>query len=272
MSADGETLDRSQPVTKYRQLFVDRIAQELARAPKPLTALDFACGDGFATLGLHANLPPGSRIVAIGGARDALKRFHDTVSEALRPSLFIRKESQARLPFDNNAFDVAWASLDTQRLSDPRALLRQVMRTVRAPGQVLIATPLRETVLELMRSLTPLCASESVRSLFDDDPTLFSSDEWVAELEKMDAVDVGVATHAVAVRLERPISDHSIFVQHLLPLLTHGAGEGREHLIEMLDAGLDAPVELTVPIACVHGRKVRPPRGDAPADPKNATA
>ncbi|MEO1173440.1 MAG: hypothetical protein AAFX94_15510, partial [Myxococcota bacterium] len=146
-------------------------------------------------------------------------------------------------------------SLDTHRLAEPRVLIRQVMRSLRAPGQLLIATPLRETLLALIRALTPLFQDDaSLRSLFEEDPGLLSAEQWTDELVKMGGTDVGVAQRPVRVVVESPISNHHVFTQLLLPLWLPDAAL-REKVITLVDGSLTTPIELTVPIGCVRARK-----------------
>ncbi|MEO0814072.1 MAG: methyltransferase domain-containing protein, partial [Myxococcota bacterium] len=184
------------PVAEYESLFVGHIADHLERAPKPLTALDFSCGRGVATRGVHGHLPPGSRVVAIGDDRPDLNIFHQEMTPAQRNAIFLRKESATRLPFAEGAFDLAWASLATHRLEGERKhVLRQVIRALRPPGQLLIATPLRETVVELRSAITSILQSEgesSVRALLEEDTSLTSADEWQEACKKAGAVEVGV--------------------------------------------------------------------------------
>jgi len=261
VSEDAPVFTTSTPLSAYAELFVDQLAQQLERAPKPLIALDFACGRGISTRALHRKLPPGSRVVAIDQDRGELNIFHQELDDSLRSSIFIRKDSAPRLPFAESAFDLAWASLATSRLQDePKQVLRQVVRSLRPPGQVLLATPLRETVVELRSAITPVIQSEdhsAVRALLQEDTQLASSGEWQEAFSKAGAADVGAARATFVLRIEKPVAQHPIFAQYVLPMWLYESNPYRKQVLAQLDARLEAPLDIRVHVACIYGRRGR---------------
>lgn len=257
----GAVLDATATVSDYEAFFLETLAGEVERAPKPFTALDFSCGRGDAAMSLLPRLPPGSRIVAIGEDRAELNAFHDRIPPAQRPSIFIRKESALRLPFAEAAFDLAWASLATHSLrEDPKQLLRQIVRALRPPGQLLVVTPLRETVTELRSAITPLVKSESetgIRAIIREDTALDSADGWLEAFEKAGATEVGVTRSTVTIRLAKPVAQHRVFVDHVLPMWLARENPYHKQVIAHLEEALEEPLEIPVHVACVYGRRGR---------------
>ncbi len=257
----GAVLDAGATVTDYEAFFLEALAGEVERAPKPFTALDFSCGRGFTAMSLLPRLPPGSRIVAVGQDRSALNAFHAAIPPAMRPSIFIRKESAPRLPFADGAFDLAWANLATQRFhEEPKQLLRQIVRALRPPGQLLVATPLRETVTELRSAITPLVSSESgtaIRALLQEDTTLESADGWTEALEKAGVADVGITRSTLRVRLQKPVASHAVFLEHVLPMWLAEDNPYRKQVVSQLEDRLEGTLDIPVHLGCVYGRRGR---------------
>lgn len=97
-------------------------------------ALDLGCGDGWMTaeLAAHGAAPIGVEIApaAIGRAR----RHH--------PELDFRlTEIEAELPFEDNVFDVVWASEVIEHIADTARWLSEVRRVLRPGGRLLLTTP-----------------------------------------------------------------------------------------------------------------------------------
>lgn len=252
-------IDNTTTVDAFEELFVSRLATNLERAPKPLVALDFSCGTGFTTLKLFPTLPPGTRVIAVGDDRDSLNTFHGRLKDLPHGSVFARKESGTRLPFGEGVFDLAYASYATQTLpEEPRLLLRQVFRSLRAPGKILLAVPLRETVVELMSAVAPWMGghdTSDVRTFVDEDTALLSASEWRSEFERLGATDVGIDSACLDFQVHQPVDTHAPFIQHVLPLWISSANPTHRQLVARLNAESDRPIEVQVHIACIHGRK-----------------
>ena len=58
-------------------------------------------------------------------------------------------------------------------------------------------------------------------------------------------------------RLEKPVEKHTLFVRHVLPLWLGEDNPYRKQVLAKLDETLDAPLDIPIHVACVHGRKGR---------------
>jgi ubiquinone/menaquinone biosynthesis C-methylase UbiE len=97
-------------------------------------ALDNGCGDGRFT-GLLAEV--GAEAIGLDVAEAALRR-----ARAAHPDItFVRTPMEGPLPFDDNAFDVVWASEVIEHVADTARWLSEARRVLRPGGRLLITTP-----------------------------------------------------------------------------------------------------------------------------------
>jgi SAM-dependent methyltransferase len=96
--------------------------------------LDLGCGDGWMTaeLAAHGATPIGVEIApaAIGRAR----RHHPRLD-------FRLAEIEGELPFEDNAFDIVWASEVIEHIADTARWLSEVRRVLHPGGRLLLTTP-----------------------------------------------------------------------------------------------------------------------------------
>ncbi|MEM6274673.1 MAG: methyltransferase domain-containing protein [Myxococcota bacterium] len=245
----------SAAIAEYERFFVDALREAIDRIPRPLTALNVACGSGDATLELYPHLPPGTRLIAVDDQRDAINRFHKTLKSAGRAPIYIRKENLERLPFGDSAFDLVWTSLATYRFPSKRLMLRQMLRVLRSPGQLVVATPTRETVVEMTRIFAPWLADDSEPRAMINDTTLASADEWQSEMSRTGAQDVRLTNTVHPIRIHTPLENHPVFMHHLLPMWLSDDHPEREAILRKLNRALDARFELPLHVAVVSGHK-----------------
>jgi SAM-dependent methyltransferase len=97
--------------------------------------LDVGCGPGAITQGLAARVAPGE---VVGVDRD--EAFLDLARTTwTAPNLRFERADAADLPFDDDAFDVAFLHAVLQHVDSPTGVLREVRRVVRPGGAVAVA-------------------------------------------------------------------------------------------------------------------------------------
>ncbi|MEL6195764.1 MAG: methyltransferase domain-containing protein [Myxococcota bacterium] len=242
-------------IAEYERFFIDAISQAIDRIPRPLTALNVACGSGDATLEIYPHLPPGTRLIAVDDQRDAINRFHKTLTSSGRTPIYIRKENLERLPFGDGAFDLVWASLAAHRFPSKRLMLRQMLRVLRSPGQLVVGTPTRETVVEMTKLFAPWLTDDSEPRAMINDAILASADEWQSEMSRTGVQDVRLSNTVHPIRIHPPLESHSVFVRYLLPMWLNDSHPERQLILRKLNRALDAPFEIPLHIAVVSGHK-----------------
>ena len=97
-------------------------------------ALDLGCGDGAFTGELSA---AAARAVGVDVAEAALER-----ARAGHPDLKFRLAPiEGPLPFDDNSFDLVWASEVIEHVGDTARWLSEVRRVLAPGGRLLLTTP-----------------------------------------------------------------------------------------------------------------------------------
>jgi 2-polyprenyl-3-methyl-5-hydroxy-6-metoxy-1,4-benzoquinol methylase len=99
----------------------------------PRRILDFGCGMGAATRVLAAagHAAVGAD-VSESGIRLAARRV---------PAAFVLIDSESRLPFESESFDVCYCSEVIEHLLDVAGFVREVYRVLSPDGQLLVSTP-----------------------------------------------------------------------------------------------------------------------------------
>lgn len=247
----------------YEALYAEALAAGLEQVDRPVSALDLTAGRGHAALRLFSLLPAGSRLVAISADRAARHALHERLDAQLRRSIFPRKESTQRLPFAPGVFDIVWASLASEPLAQPRAALRQALRVLRPGGQLLLAVPLRDTLIDLLACLSTFQlgsrpSAEQTRpkiNLGVHDTGLVELAAWEELLRRAGATDLQATKHRFEVPIEPPPSRSPLFAQHLLPVWLGNDPQAQRPVAEMLDAAINAPFVLPFTIAAIRARR-----------------
>jgi len=135
----------------FAQLLVSQ-APQLGKS----TILDAMCRAGEAGLPLLRRSPQ-ARLVAIDGASGLIDLARREAGALLGRRVFLRtQESQPKLPFDSEVFDLVLSNLGLAAVADPRALLADLFRVAK-PGATLLATlPLRGSFAEFFELLAQL--------------------------------------------------------------------------------------------------------------------
>jgi len=121
---------------RFMGRFSEPLADALVAAVEPpagARCLDVGCGPGALTAVLVGRLGA-DRVVAV----DPSEPFVAAARERF-PSVDVRRAPAEELPFEDDTFDVAFASLVVHFMADPVAGLREMGRVVK-PGGVVAAT------------------------------------------------------------------------------------------------------------------------------------
>lgn len=254
--SEGEAKDEG--VARYCAAFTTLLERHLEVPTRPVQALDLACGPGTATLPLCRKLPSGSRVVALSADRVELHRLHDSIPPELAGAIYPRKERRDRLPFALGVFDLVWASLAGERLEPFRPILRQALRVLRPGGQLLVATPLKSTFVELARAIGPFLTAHRDSASFQvlmSESLLLDAEGWSTSLRRSGAVDVAVDEETLELTIPPPLSSQLLFVRYLMPLWVGEDPATQTDALALLDQAVLQPLSVRVRLACVRGRR-----------------
>ena len=99
--------------------------------------LDLGCGPGAITRGLAERVAPGGTVVGVDLDPAYVAAAQERWSSI--PGLTFEQADGAALPFDDDAFDVAFAHAVLQHVESPEAVVAELRRVVRPGGVVGIA-------------------------------------------------------------------------------------------------------------------------------------
>ncbi len=123
----------------------------LARVPAALDGhlrvLDLGCGEGHITQRLKEELGDSSDVVGVDGALTAISRGRE-----LYPGLELHVADAYRLPFPDGSFDLVVLNNLWEHVPDPLRLLAGISRVTKPGGYVLISTPSRFRLTNLVRA------------------------------------------------------------------------------------------------------------------------
>jgi ubiquinone/menaquinone biosynthesis C-methylase UbiE len=118
---------------ELRSMISDLALQPGARA------LDVACGDGVYCAWLAEQVGPDGRVVGVDISPAYLRAAERHVREqGLAERVTLRQGDIARLPFDDDSFDLVWCAHSLYSLPDPVAALHEMRRVVRPGGMVAV--------------------------------------------------------------------------------------------------------------------------------------
>lgn len=126
---------RAGPVSRPEATFHKRVSAAVSSVKgEHRRVLDFGCGRGAAAA-LFAEA--GHEVVGVDVAERLVAVAQDTVPAAE----FYAIESESRLPFPDQSFDVCYSSEVIEHLFDIRAFMSEIARVLRGSGQFLLTTP-----------------------------------------------------------------------------------------------------------------------------------
>lgn len=118
---------------ELRSMIVDLALQPGARA------LDIACGDGIYCAWMAEQVGPAGRVVGIDIAPAYLRVAKQHIHErGLDGRVSLQRGDVARLPFEDDQFDLVWCAHSLYSLPDPIAVLHEMRRVVRPGGTVAV--------------------------------------------------------------------------------------------------------------------------------------
>jgi len=115
----------------------DSAAFLLPRLQQGMHLLDVGCGPGSITIDLAARIARG-QVVGLDVVEDVLETARAQAAASGIRNVEFRQGSVYALPFDDAAFDVAFAHQVLQHLTDPVAALREMRRVVKAGSIVAV--------------------------------------------------------------------------------------------------------------------------------------
>lgn len=138
----------NKPFHKLRvALTIDLLARGMGREPKCLRILDVACGEGHITAAIHQAFPTAD-ILAFDGSLSAIRNAHHAhegiafaVANAYDP------------PYAPDYFDCVICNNIWEHVPDPLRLLDSIARSLKRDGYLIISTPSRYRLRNLLRVL-----------------------------------------------------------------------------------------------------------------------
>lgn len=246
---------------RYEQPLIEMLLAALPTSRQRLVALDLACGNGTAALAMAARLPDGSRIVAISEDRRRLNALQGRLDARLRRCIFPRRQSRLRLPFAPGAFDLVYASLALEQFIPAQAYLVQALRVLRPDGRILIAMPLRDSCVELVRAFAAILAKrlpeDRWRSVVTESGHLEDLAAWTSALERAHVSEVEITRRTVSIEITVPLSQDPLFANVLLPMWIGNDLTRQFEALELLDRHVTAPMSVPHHLVCLTGRATR---------------
>lgn len=112
-------------------------AVEASGASRGDSVLDVACGTGDLAQAFQDRVGPEGRVVGLDFSRPMLDRAAEKAAPRDAAAPFVQGDALA-LPFASGAFDVASIAFGIRNVDDPVAGLREMARTVRPGGSVVV--------------------------------------------------------------------------------------------------------------------------------------
>jgi 2-polyprenyl-3-methyl-5-hydroxy-6-metoxy-1,4-benzoquinol methylase len=126
---------------------IDMLAQAIGREARSPKILDVACGEGHITAAIHRAFPT-ARILAFDGSLSAIRsasQAHDGISFALANAY--------DPPYPPDYFDCVVCNNIWEHVPDPLRLLDRVARSLKPNGHLIVSTPSRYKLNNLLRVL-----------------------------------------------------------------------------------------------------------------------
>ena len=129
---------------KCRVYYTNRLLQNARTNKDEIKILDVGCGEGHLTNKLE--IKEGDRISACDLSEMAIKR-----GEQLYPDIDFKKADALDLPYQWNYFDVVICNNLIEHVDSPSRLLKEMNRVLKSGGYVIISTPSRYRVENILR-------------------------------------------------------------------------------------------------------------------------
>lgn len=244
------------PVESYLSLFSDLLKRIIKIPDHPVNALDLACGKGDATLAIHPELAPGSKIITISEDRTLLNIFHKNLTSQQRQSIYPRKQNRTRLPFAAASFDIVWLSLASETVTPPlRRSLREAMKVLKPGGQLIVVLPIRQAFLDLTNTIADQMGMhfppDLLRNLLGKTVSLPTKRDLPELAESVGGRNITLEEGSTSVVISPPFMRDSLLTKDLLPLWVDDDFDLCTHLCSTMDEFLHEPVEFEIKAAAV---------------------
>lgn len=132
--------------TDYLEFLVTRIW----KLDQPCSVVDFGCGAGRSGRTLMPLLPEGSTYTGVDQSTTLLEEARRVFAD-LPYSAQFHEGDVHKVPFDDDAFDLAFSQVVLMHISDPMAAIREMMRVTRHGGMVIACDANRNAANALLQ-------------------------------------------------------------------------------------------------------------------------
>jgi 2-polyprenyl-3-methyl-5-hydroxy-6-metoxy-1,4-benzoquinol methylase len=129
------------------EMTIALLREALAHAPQPPRILDLGCGEGHITEAIRKALD-GVEIAGLDYSLSAIEYAHTHF-----PGIAFAVADAYESPYANECFDVVVCNNLWEHVPDPLVLLREIHRLVKPGGHLIISTPSRYRIGNLLRVL-----------------------------------------------------------------------------------------------------------------------
>jgi len=126
--------------TSLWSAYFGKLLLENVPLQKDLKVLDVGCGNGFPLFELAHQLGPSASLTGVDLWEPALKRAKFKKKYYALKNVEILKADAARLPFNNDQFDLITSNLGINNFENPQKSLNECFRVLKPNGEILITS------------------------------------------------------------------------------------------------------------------------------------